>query len=326
MRLIMRSLQTAAMSAVATFALFITPCVAKSWPQRTVRLIVPVGAGAAPDIVARLFAERLAERWKQPVIVENRPGADGVTGVTAFVNMRDDHALLFAFSGPITALPLLQEKPRYDPGRDLVPIVSAADSFVSVATSTSTKIGSLADLVTLTRAQPRKLNYNASAGALPFLFAGFLNGAKLEMVLVPYRELSLAVNDLAEGHLQVMLTSMAALRGAVQAGKVRYLAVTNKIRAPIAPDIPTAAEAGYSDLTYEGLFGFFGPRDISAERRDRVADDVRSVTADPAIARRLAAVGLVARVSGPAQFSAALAEERARMERIARQIGGKPER
>jgi len=322
----MRSLRIVTTAAVTALASSITPCLAEPWPQRTVRLIVPVGPGAAPDIVARLFAERLAERWRQPVIVENRPGADGVIGVAAFVNARDDHALLFAFSGPITALPLLREKARYDPDRDLVPIVSAADSFVSVATSTSAKSDSLAELVARARAQPRKLNYNASAGALPFLFAGFLNAAKLEMLLVPYRELGLAVNDLAEGRLQVMLTSMAALRGPAQAGKVRYLAVTNKTRASIAPDIPTVTEAGYSDLTYEGLFGFFGSRDISVERRDRIAGDVREIATGPAIVNRLATIGLVTRVSGPAQFSTALAEERARMARIATQIESKPER
>ena len=122
---------------------------------------MPVGPGTAPDITARLFAERLAERWKQPVIVENRPGADGIIGVTAFINMRDDHALLFSFSGPITTLPLVHEKSPYDPARDLVPIASAADSFVSVATSASLKIDSLANLVTLARAQPGKLNYHA---------------------------------------------------------------------------------------------------------------------------------------------------------------------
>jgi tripartite-type tricarboxylate transporter receptor subunit TctC len=324
MRLLMRLLGIAAIPAVA--ALYPSTCFADSWPQRPVRLIVPVGAGTAPDIVARLFAARLAGRWKQPVIVDNRPGADGVVGVAAFVSSRDDHALLFSFSGAMTILPLVQEKPRYNPSRDLVPIVSAADSFVSVAAAISTKINSLAELVANARAHPRKLSYNSSAGALPYLFSGFLKAVQVDMVLVPYRELNLAVNDLAEGRLQIMISSMAAIRSAVQTGKVRYLAVTNKVRAPVAPNVPTAAEAGYPGLTYEGLLGFYGARDIPVERQDRIVAAVRELAADPVIANRLTTVGMVARVNGPAEFSTALAEERARMEGIVKLIGNTPDR
>jgi tripartite-type tricarboxylate transporter receptor subunit TctC len=128
-------LRTLTLSAVAVFSLPVTPLLADVWPQRTVRLIVPLGSGNAPDITARVFAERLAERWKQPVIVENRPGADGVTGVAAFINTGDDHTLLFSISGPITTPRTDKEKPPYDPARDLIPIASTADSFIAVASS-----------------------------------------------------------------------------------------------------------------------------------------------------------------------------------------------
>src|SRR5262249_57935488 len=127
-------------------------------------------------------AERLAERWKQPVVVENRPGADGMMGVNAFVAMRDDHTLLFSFAAPISLWPMLYEKLAYDPARDLVPVAAAADNFLSVTASASLNVGSLGGLVPLARSQPGKLNYNAAAGALPCLFPGFLQTAGLDIV------------------------------------------------------------------------------------------------------------------------------------------------
>jgi len=312
-----------AAGAVGALGLTATPSLSQPWPQRTVHLILPLGAGGMPDAAARLFAERLAEHWKQPVIVENRPGADGLIGVTAFINLRGDHAMLFSISGPITTLPLVHEKSPYDPARDLVPIASAADSFVAIAASASSNIGSLEELVTRARVQPGKLNYYAGAGALPYLFAGFFKSAGLDLVLVPYRESSPALSDLGEGRLHVAVSSMASLRAPADTGKVRYLAVTNKTRAPIAPAVPTAAEAGYPELAYDGLLGLFGSRDISTERRDRIAADLRVIAAEPAVANRLAALGMVARFSGPAEYSASLAKERAKMETIVKSIGHK---
>src|SRR5262245_40225272 len=221
----------------------LTAAAADTWPQRTVRVIFPFGPGIGTDFTARLFAEKLAERWKQPVVVENRPGADSLIGVNAFVAARDDHTLLFSPAAPISLFPLLHEKLAYDPARDLVPIASAADTFVSVAASSSVSVSSLGELVTLARSQPGKLNYNSGGGALPYLFDGFVRSAGLDMVLVSYRELTLAYQDLVEGRLQVVLSTMGGVLPYVQAGKVRFLAVTNKRRAPIAPDVPSAIEA-----------------------------------------------------------------------------------
>jgi tripartite-type tricarboxylate transporter receptor subunit TctC len=296
---------------------------ADEWPQRAVRVIVPLGAGSSPDIVARIYAERLSERWKQPVIVENRPGGDGLIGVSSFVNMHDDHALLFSISGPITTLPLISEKPPYEPSRDLVSIGSAADSFVAVAVTSSLKVGSLPQLLDHVRAHAGALNYNASAGALPYLAAAFLKRAGLNMVLVPYRDTNRAVSDLAEGRLQAMVSSVAILRPLVAAGKVNILAVTNSMRASVAPSVPTTTEAGYPDLTYEGLFGFFGPQSMPSERRDRIAAELRAIAAEPAVSERLAAMGLVAHARPPAEFAAALADERAKMSESLTLLSGK---
>lgn len=311
-------------SVIAAIVLGVAPAIAEPWPQRPVRIMVPVGAGGGPDMTARLFADRLAQRWKQPVVIENRPGADGLTGVSAFAGTRDDHVLLFFAAAPISSFPVMYDKLPYDPVRDLVPIASATDTFVTVAASASLKVRSLADLVTLARARPGGLNYNAVAGAIPYVFAGFLKGAGLDMVQVPYREYSLAAQDLAEGHIQVMMSTMTLVLPQVRAGKVRFLAVNNSKRAPIAPEVPTATEAGYPDLAFDGLLGFFGTRDMPDALRDRISADIRDVAGDAAIADRLAAVGQIARGSTGAEFAAAIEAQRAKIAAIVQSVGLKP--
>jgi tripartite-type tricarboxylate transporter receptor subunit TctC len=212
----------------------------------------------------------------------------------------------------------------YDPIRDVVPISWAAANYLVVAAAESSKIGSLRELFARARSQPGKLNYNGGAGIIPYVFAGFLKSNDIDMVSVSYRETNLALQDLAEGRIQAVLAGITPALPFTQAGRIRLLSVINKTRAPLAPEIPTAIEAGYPDLTYEGWTGFYGPRDLPADVRDRIAADIRAVVADPVLADRLALAGQVARGSTPAEFSAALAEERARMTSIAKIIGATP--
>jgi tripartite-type tricarboxylate transporter receptor subunit TctC len=288
----------------------------EEWPQRTVRLIVPFPSGSGPDVAARLYAERLIVRWKRPVIVENRTGAEGLVGVTAFTGMQDDHTLLFSPAAPVSVFPYTQEKLAYDPVRDIVPISSAIDTFGSIAVPTSLGVGSLAELVSLARSQPGKLNWTSGGGAFPTLLEGFAKTARLDVVQVPYRDQTLAIQDLAQGRVQFIATTLTALLPLVHAGKIRLLAVTNKRRAPLAPAIPTAAEAGHAELEFEGLVGFFGPRDMSAALRDRISSDIRAVAADAAFVERLTSAGQLVRGSTPAEFAAAIEEQRGRIERI----------
>jgi tripartite-type tricarboxylate transporter receptor subunit TctC len=294
---------------------------AESWPQRTVRIIVPFGSGSGPDLAARVYAEQLAARWQRPVIVENRPGAEGLIGATAFAGMHDDHALLFSPAAPVSVFPFTQEKVAYDPMRDFVPVSSASDTFGSIAVPASLKVGSLTELVELARAQPGKLNWTSGGGAFPTLLAGFSKSAGLDMVQVSYREQNLALQDLAEGRVQVLGTTLTALLPFARAGKIRLLAVTNKRRAPIAPEVPTVTEAGYHELEFEGLVGFFGWRDMPTALRDRISSDVRAVAADPILVERFAKAGQVARGSTSAEFAGAIEEQRAKIEAIVRLVG-----
>jgi tripartite-type tricarboxylate transporter receptor subunit TctC len=295
-----------------------TPVAGESWPQRPVRVIVPFGAGSAPNVAARLYAERLAVLWKRPVIIENRTGADGLIGVTVFVAMRDDHALLFSPAAPISVFPYTHEKLTYDPGQDFVPIAWAIDTFGSVAAAAALNVTSLAELVRLARAQPGKLNWTSGGGAFTTLLAGFVKATGVNIVQVSYREQNLAVQDLAEGRIQILATTLTALWPFVQTGKIRVLAVTNKTRAPIAPAVPTANEAGYPELEFEGLLGFFGGRGMLPALRDRIAADIRATATDKILVERLAAAGQVVRGGTAAEFAEAIEEQRSRIESIVR--------
>jgi tripartite-type tricarboxylate transporter receptor subunit TctC len=324
MRAITHGALVLAGSLVANVSLLTGGSLGDPWPQRAVRLITPTTAGSGLDFTARLFAERLAERWGKPVIVDNRPGADGIVAVSSFVGARDDHVLLFSFAGPISVNPLVHKKLPYDPVGDLVPIASATDVFLTIAASQSLEVKSLAELVNLARSQPGKLNWSAGPGALPLVFAGFLKSAGLDMSQIFYRDLAQAVQDLARGRIHVLITTITAVASQVQAGKVQLLAVTNRVRAPTAPNIQTVLEAGYPEVTLEGLQGFFGLRGISTELRDHISNDIRATAADPALAKRLAVVGQIARGSTAFEFAAAIEEQRAKIAAMVQLIGTRP--
>jgi tripartite-type tricarboxylate transporter receptor subunit TctC len=295
---------------------------AETWPDRTVKFIVPFGAGAGADIGARLFAERLSTRWGKPVVVENRPGGDGFVAITAFVGANDDHTLLFAAAGSFTVHPYQHDKVPYDI-RDLVPIARVSNTIITLGVPEAMKLATLTDLFALARAQPGKLNAALVPGITEFVWDGFVNEAGLNFAKVPYRDIVQAGTDLGENRIQVMMTGLAVIQAQVQAQRVKLLAVTNNKRAVSYPDVPTVVEAGFPSLELEGLVGLFGPRSMPPELRDRISADVRAVAADPVITERLTATAQVVNPGSPAQFAAAIDEQRAKMAKIAQRLGVK---
>ena len=300
-----------------------TPSAAQAWPQRPVKFIVTLGPGSGADIGARLVADRLAARWGKPVVIENRPGADGLVAIQAFVNAADDHTLLFTPAGSFTVHPLQYSKLPYVPD-DLVPIARVSNTIIAVGVPTSLKIATLADFAKLARAEPGKLNAAVVSGITEFTFDYFVKTAGLGIAKVPYRDIVQAATDLSEGRVQVMMSSYAILQPHALSGRVKVIAVTGHERTSILPDIPTANESGFPALEVEGLVGLFGPRGISKELRERIGADVAAVAADPTIAERLAATAQVPNPGGPAEFAAAIDQQRAQIATIAQALGPIP--
>jgi tripartite-type tricarboxylate transporter receptor subunit TctC len=295
-----------------------------AWPQRAVKFIVPFGPGSATDIDARLFADRLANRWGKSVVVDNRPGGDGLVAIGAFVGASDDHTLLFASAGTFTVHPYEHEKLPYDPRLDLLPIASVAAVVLAMSVTDSLDARTLSELAAVARARPGKLNAAAAQGLSDFMLSGFLMSSGVEMARIPYRDILQAPNDLAEGRIQLLMTSLAVVLPFAQTGRIRLLAVNSRTRAPVMPEVPTAIESGYPALTLEGLNGLFGPRGMTDELRKRIAGDVLAVAADPVIPARITSIGQIMQLGGPAEYAAAIDEQRTTLAAIAKSLGRKP--
>jgi tripartite-type tricarboxylate transporter receptor subunit TctC len=301
------------------------PASAQTYPQRTVKFILPFGPASGTDITARLIADRLAARWGKPVVVENRPGGDGLVSITAFTGANDDHTLLFVPVGTFAVHPFTHQKLPYDADRDLVPIANVSSIILSITASAGSKLAKLNDFVTRARAEPGKLNIAAAAGNSDFLLSGFVQSQGLQVAKVPYRDIMQGPNDLAEDRIQILASSITIVQAMHQAGKVKILAVTSRERAPGAPEVQTVVEAGFPALQLDSLIGIFGPRGMPNELRESLAADVRAVAAsDPVIASRLAATGMLLDVRGPREFTAGIAEIRGKLADIAKAVGIKP--
>jgi tripartite-type tricarboxylate transporter receptor subunit TctC len=309
---------------LALLPLMSAPCAAtQAWPSRPVRLIITLGPGSGVDIGARLFAYKLSQRWGQPVVVENRPGGDGILAITSFLGAHDDHVLLVSPVSSFTAHPYFHDTLPYD-AKDLIPIARISKTVVAVSVPTSLNVNSLKELEALARANPGQLNWTTATGFTDFVFAGFLHTVGLSMAKVPYKNPVAAVTDLAEGRIQVYMPAYAIVRPQVQAGKIKVLAVTNHERAKAIPDIPTALEAGYPSLEFDGLVGLFGPPEMAADVRAHIADDIHAVASDPAIVQKLTATGQVVSPGNGAEFAASIAQQRAQVAAVAKLFGNKP--
>jgi tripartite-type tricarboxylate transporter receptor subunit TctC len=261
------------------------------------------------------------------VVVENRPGGDSMVSINAFIGANDDHVLLWMPVGNFAVHPFDHEKLSYDADRDLLPIVNVTTLPLAASTSATLNIGSLRDFVGLVRSQPGKFNAAAASGAADFLMAGLIQSNGLQMAKVPYRDIMQGPPDLAEGRIQLLMSSFTIVQPLMTAGRIKVLAVTGSKRSPNAPGVATMAEAGFPALEFDSLGGLFGPRGMPLATRERIADDVRAIVAgDPSIAARLLATSQVVNVLGPAEFAAGIKSMQDKFASIAKATGRKPVR
>jgi tripartite-type tricarboxylate transporter receptor subunit TctC len=322
MRLTPRALAALVFGLLAVFAVVTAAAAEENWPTRPVKFILTLGPGSGSDIGARLLADRLSQRWGQPVVVENRPGGDGIVAINAFVGAHDDHVLLFAPTSSFTAHPFLHENLPYKPG-DLVPIARVSNTIITISAPASLNVDSLDQLTALARAQPGKLNWAGVTGALDFIFAGWLKHDGLDMTKVAYKNPVDAANDLAEGRVQAYEAALAIVRPQLESGKIRLLAVTNTVRAPTYPSLPTVREAGYPTLTIDGLVGLFGPPGMPLALRQHISADIRAVV-DKTIEDRLTITGQLTNIGGPEEFAKSIDEQRGKVAEFAKELGISP--
>lgn len=283
-----------------------TPAKADTWPSKPIRLIVPYPPGGAADATARLYAEKLGESLKQPVLVENKPGAG--TAIAAELVAKapaDGYTLSLVPTGQLTVLPHLSRELRFDPLGSFAPVSLLASTAVVIAANGTTNVATVKELVSQAKASPGKFSYSSSGSGTIIHLAGenfqLLTGTKL--LHVPFKGSAPAVTALLGGEVNLAFDTLTVLAPQIKSGKVRGIAIASKKRSPLLPDVPTVAEAGYPDYDVVSWFGLAAPAGTPDAVIKQLNGEVRKIAGQPAVQEKLAAQGLEAWPSTPAQFA-----------------------
>ena len=274
--------------------LTVTSARAEDWPTRPIQIVVSFAAGGTVDIVARMVGERLSARLGQPVVIENRPGAGGNIGAAAVARSNaDGYTLLMSGSPTHSVGPHLFKNLTFDPMRDLPPVAMLAVSPNMLVVNSSLPIKSVAELVQFAKDKPGTVTYSsAGIGTSGYLAAELLKAkGGLDIAHVPYKGGAEAVTGVLTGNVTFVFFTLPAVMPQVVAGKLRALAIANAERSPLAPDVPTIAEAGYPGFEVIAWYGLFAPRGTPAAVVDKLGAEIKEILADDTIKERLAKLG-----------------------------------
>jgi len=279
---------------------------AADYPNRTVRIIVSAPPAGGPDVVARILADRLQQRWAQPVIVENRPGAGGTIGTADVAGAEPDgYTLLSAQPGPLTTHVLLYKNLRFDPGA-LEPVIIMAKIPIVLVVRADFPANTVGELIAYAKANPGRITYGSQGiGTSPHLTAalfGRLTGT--ELTHIPYRGTAQVVNDLVAGHVDLLFVQLDAVRELWRGGKLKMLAVASDRRLDELPGIPDIAEAGVPDLRVDTWNAIAAPPKTPKPIIAKLNAAMNEVFAQPEIRERLATMSMTAAGGTPADMAA----------------------
>ena len=291
------------------------------FPSRAVTLVVPFPPGGGTDTGARIVAQKLAAKWGQQVVVDNKGGAAGQIGADLVAKARPDgYTILMGNIGTQAINPSLYPRLPYDADKAFTPISLVAELPLAMMVNPAVPAKTAAEFVALARSQPGRMSYSSSgAGGAPHLAAEmFKQGTQTFIVHVPYRGGGPAIADLIAGHVQLSFMTVLEASGHIKSGKLRALAVTSRQRVGALPDVPALGEGavpGFDSISWIGLLAPAGtPRDIV----EKISADVREIIASDEVKGRISDLGGVPRANTPAQFAEMIAADRERYARIIR--------
>ena len=296
------------MRILAVLVLTLIPLVGNAWPTKPVRVIVAYPAGGGIDVMARQIGERLSKSWGQPVVVENKPGANTIVAADAAAKAAPDgHTIFMTTDATFSINPHLYKKLPYDPERDFMPVTMLVLLQQMMVAHPSVPANTLAELVDYAKKNPGKLNYASyGSGSQPHLSGEMLkHKAGIDLVHVPYKGISLAVPAVIAGEVQLTFSGIASGMGPLKAGRIKALAIGGKARSPLLPQLPTFAELGYPEVETHAWFGWFLPAGSPNEAVSRIYRDVKAILEDPEFRQKqLIDRGYEVVGSSPQDFSA----------------------
>ncbi len=310
-------------AALALFLLATAPALAQDWPTRTVRIIVPFGAGATPDTIMRLIAERLQAKLGQPFVVENKPGASGMTGTDTVAKAEPDgYTIGISIGGPLAINTLMFSKMPYDPFKDLALVTVLTTQPSALAVPANLGVNSVGELIALIKKDPGKYNFgsigNGSLSHLAMEAIAIASGAQL--VHVPYASSPAAMTAVIRGDVQMVVMPAISVLPHAQQGTVKMLAVTTAKRSALLPDVPTLKESGI-DVEADAWNGLIAPAGTPPAVLAKIQREVAEAIHTPEVKEKLAAQIMEPVGNTPAQFKAQIDADMARWTPVIRQQG-----
>jgi tripartite-type tricarboxylate transporter receptor subunit TctC len=289
------------------------PVAAADYPSRAIKMVVPFAPGGGTDVLGRIIAQRLAEKWGQPVVVENQPGASGGIGTRAAAKAEPDgYTLLMASTGALMAASAaLAPEGHFDVNKFFAPITVVAAPPYLLVVNPSVPANSVAELIKLASAKPKALSFGSSGiGAASHLSGAlFEKDAKIEMLHVPYKGTGPAVTDLLGGRIDMMFSPSTTVQAFVAAGKLKALATTGAKRSKFFPDVPTVAEGGLPGYASVGWFGLLAPANTPREIVDKLNTAVVGIMAEKDVIEHMAKLGAEPEPQTPEEFSRYINED-----------------
>lgn len=289
------------------------------WPSRPIRIITPQAPGGSGDVMLREFGTRLAEKLGQPVVIDNRPGANGIIATQAVAKApADGYTLLWTLTQHIQ-VPIQYKNAGYDPIEDFTPIARIGAAVTLLVARPALGIKSAADLVN--NAPNKKWSFGSTASGPQVVLEAFNKGRNLNMLSVPYKGEAPAIQDLLGGQIDIALFSVATARPFVLNGQLVPLGISATRRAASLPDLPTFLEQGYADFNWIGWYGFMGPAKLPQPITTRLTTEIRAILDDPTMAKKLDSMDIVINWADGPNFLSGMKTDTTRWAELVRRSG-----